>query len=95
MITQSKVGIVKLKHFTFTVSILPEPSSYAKAKGILEWENAMKIEFDALIRNNTWTLVPKPKDCKLISSKWLYQVKLKSDCSLDKHKSKVVVKGYK
>lgn len=87
--------MTKPNKFAYVASTLLEPSSYEKPKDIPEWELSMKVEFDALVRNNTWTLISKPKSCKQTSSKWIYKVKLKSACSLDKYKCRVVAKSYK
>lgn len=38
-------------------SLEEEPSTYEEAKGIPEWENAMKEEMAALKKNKTWELV--------------------------------------
>lgn len=95
IINRSKANIVDKKQFSVNIAILLEPSCYKEAQSILEWDNVMKVEFEALVRNKTWTLVPKPLDCKPITTKWLYKVKLKSDSSLDKHKSRVFARGYK
>lgn len=53
------------------------------------------VEFDALDLNNIWTLIPKPMNCKPIVYKWLYKVKLKIDCPLDRYKNHVMAMGYK
>lgn len=95
MVIMSKVGIVKPKKFSFNISIPPKSFSYEEAKGIPKWDMTIKVEFDTLMHSNTWIFFPKPKDCKPISLKWLYKVKLKSDHYFDKYKCKVVAKGYK
>lgn len=53
----------------------------------------MKIEFDALISNNIWTLVPRPINRKVTSSKWVYRVKKFSPIIINKLKSCVIAKG--
>eukprot|EP01018_Ginkgo_biloba_P008401 Gb_25800 [translate_table: standard] len=57
-------------------------------------ENAMEEEFDALVRNDTWTLMELPLDKDVIGTKWIYKIKYKSDGSIDKHKARLVAKGY-
>jgi len=37
---------------------LIEPTCFSNAVKISEWCNAMQVEFNALLKNNTWTLVP-------------------------------------
>ena len=54
----------------------------------------MQNEYDALIKNETWKLVDPLVGTKPIGCKWVYKNKYKSDGSLDKHKARLVVKGY-
>ena len=49
----------------------------------------MQREYDALIKNGTWRLVNPPIGCK-----WIYKNKYKADGSLEKHKARLVEKGY-
>ena len=46
-----------------------EHKCYIEAQGIVEWEVAMREEIDALRKNNTWELVPKPKGAELVTCK--------------------------
>lgn len=50
-------------------------------------QKAMFDEFDALIRNNTWTSDPS---INLISCKWVFWIKQKLDGSIDKCKAHLV-----
>nr|XP_016462212.1 PREDICTED: uncharacterized mitochondrial protein AtMg00810-like [Nicotiana tabacum] len=47
-------------------SSLSEPTSYAQAIKDLRWQRAMSDEYNALIQNNTWKLVPPPPDANII-----------------------------
>lgn len=38
---------------------------------------------NALMRNETWKLTPKPFDVHPISCKWMYKIKKKADGSVD------------
>uniref|UniRef100_A0A803PSJ3 Reverse transcriptase Ty1/copia-type domain-containing protein n=1 Tax=Cannabis sativa TaxID=3483 RepID=A0A803PSJ3_CANSA len=51
-------------------------------------------EITALKNNNTWKLVPLPEGRKAIGCKWLHKIKYKPNGSIDKHKSRLVAKGY-
>jgi hypothetical protein len=37
-----------------------DPSTYAQAKDKPKWEKEMTVEYDSLMKNKTWTLVPLP-----------------------------------
>ena len=39
-----------------------------------QWEIAMQKEYDSIMKNDTWTLVPRPKDAKVIKSRWVLQI---------------------
>ncbi|KAL4387188.1 hypothetical protein GQ457_09G029600 [Hibiscus cannabinus] len=75
------------------VAIL-EPTSYQEATKFVEWKEAMREEIRMISKNDTWKLVDKPKNKKVIGVKWVYRVKLNSDGSINKHKARLVVKGY-
>lgn len=45
-------------------------------------------------KNKTWELVDRPKDRKIIGVKCVFRTKLNADCSINKYKAKLVVKGY-
>ncbi|KAK9754490.1 Reverse transcriptase (RNA-dependent DNA polymerase) [Popillia japonica] len=59
-----------------------------------EWEGAIKEEMNSLKRNNTWTLVEKPKNIKLINSKWVFRIKRNQSGEAVKYKARLVAKGF-
>lgn len=71
-----------------------EPQNYDEAKGHDQWEMAMKVEYDALMRNNTWVLEELPLGKKPIGCEWAYRKNYNADGSLDKHKAMLVAKGF-
>lgn len=71
-----------------------EPKSYNKAKGIAEWEEAMKEEISALNKNCTWELIPMPKGADLVACKWVYKLKKKADGTVERHKARLVARGF-
>jgi hypothetical protein len=55
----------------------------------------MDLEYDALMKNHTWHLVPPKKGANVIGCKWVYKVKRKSDGSIDRYKARLVAKWFK
>ena len=58
------------------------PKSYGEAMNSSyneTWIEAMKNEIQSLQVNNVWELVPRTKDMKIIRSKWVFKVKMKTD----------------
>ena len=54
----------------------------------------MKEEMQAIERNQTWELVDLPNDKSPIGLKWVFRTKFNTDGSVQKHKARLVVKGY-
>lgn len=54
----------------------------------------MKKDILALNKNCTWELVPKPKDVDLVTCKWFYKLKKKTDGTIDRHKARLVAHGF-
>ena len=59
-----------------------------------QWLSAMKEELGIIEKNNTWQLVQRPTDRKVIGVKWVFRTKLNVDGSVNKYKARLVVKGY-
>lgn len=72
-----------------------EPADHREAAQDPQWRCAMDEEFQALIKNRTWHLVPRPPRCNLIDSKWVFKLKLRADGTVDRHKARLVAKGFK
>ena len=76
--------------------VIPEPRTVREAlmsKEAASWRKSIDTEYQALLENNTWDLVPLPKGRKAIKSKWIFKVKYHADGSIDKFKSRLCVVG--
>ena len=58
------------------------------------WVDAMVEEYDSIIQNSVWDVVPRPQDKSMVSSRWLYKVKLVAEGNVDKHKARFVSHGF-
>jgi hypothetical protein len=72
----------------------PEPTSFTTTAKSHAWHQAMHLEFDALLQNQTWTLVPSHPSQNLIGWKWVFRVKHNTDGSVEQHKARLVAKGF-
>lgn len=75
-----------------------EPLTYKEALNStnrVEWENAMLEEMDSLYKNNTWILVDKPVNQKLVGCKWIYRLKHGANENEPiRYKDRLVAKGF-
>ena len=60
-----------------------------------QWLEAMQEEITSLEANETWRLVPHPKDAKVLSCRWIFRVKLTNEGSINRFKARLVPKGFK
>ena len=57
-----------------------EPKSYKEAITSRDrqcWLTAMEEEIHSLYKNDTWRLVDKPHDQKIVDCKWIFKGKMK------------------
>jgi hypothetical protein len=59
-----------------------------------KWIKAMKLEYESLVNNNTFTLVPLPPNRKPIQAKWIFKVKHDANGVIQKHKARWVVLSF-
>ena len=71
-----------------------EPSNVRQAMQIPQWRQAISEEFDALIRNGTWSLVPPPRGHNIVDCKWLFRIKRNPNGSISRYKARLVAKGF-
>uniref|UniRef100_A0A6N2KBQ3 Uncharacterized protein n=2 Tax=Salix viminalis TaxID=40686 RepID=A0A6N2KBQ3_SALVM len=98
MTTQSQHGIFKPRQIlnlqtSASQSISPLPTNPINALHDQNWKMAMTDEYDALIENKTWDLVPRPSNANIIRSLWIFRHKKKSDGSFERYKARLVGDG--
>ncbi|KAL7280538.1 hypothetical protein ACG7TL_005470, partial [Trametes sanguinea] len=54
-----------------------------------KWRVAEKAEYDSLMENKTWVLVPCPKDRQVVANRWVYDIKHDG-----RYKARLVAKGF-
>ena len=71
-----------------------EPSSYEEAIEWKEWKDVMIEEYQSIIKNDVWDVVPRTKGKSLVTSKWIYKIKHATDGSIEKYKARFVAQGF-
>jgi hypothetical protein len=54
----------------------------------------MDEELDQIEKNDTWELVPRPKNKNVIDTKWVFRNKLNEYGQVTRNKARLVCKGY-
>ena len=71
-----------------------EPSTHDQALQDPHWTQAIHDEYQALMDNNTRSLVLKNATMNIIGCRWIFKLKFKHDSSIDCYKAWLVGKGY-
>lgn len=80
--------------FLRTISSYSEPHNFHEANSQEIWKKAMQEELKALDQHNTWSITKLPKGKKVVGCKWIYKLKFKSDGSIERHKARLVARGF-
>jgi hypothetical protein len=61
---------------------------------VAQWEAACEDEIRSFQRLGVYKVVPRPKDRKVVGSKWVFKVKTGSDGQIIIHKVRIVAQGF-
>jgi hypothetical protein len=98
MVTRCAAGVTKpvdclqLSAAAPPLTRSPVPTSVCSVLTDPHWRRAME-EYEALLSNSTWDLVPRPPRANVVTDKWIFKHKLKVDSSLDRYKARWVLWG--
>ena len=73
---------------------IDEPTSLLKALNDENWLNAMRSEMSSLAKNETWELIPRPKDKNIVGNRWIFKLKQNTDGTVNRHKARLVAQGF-
>ncbi|GKD40572.1 ribonuclease H-like domain-containing protein [Tanacetum coccineum] len=95
MITRSQSDIIKLVDRlslnNFSISHIPK-NPFAALKDP-QWRNAVYDEYNVLVKNSTWLLVPRLAGVNMVCSMWLFKQKFHADGTLSRYKDRLVANG--
>ena len=52
-----------------------EPSNYEEVTEKKEWKDVMIEEYQLIMKNDVWDVLPRPKGKSVVTSKWIYKIK--------------------
>ena len=71
-----------------------EPSNYEEAIERKEWKDAMIEEYQSIMKNDVWDVVPRLEGKSVVTSKWIYKIKHATDSSIEKYKARFVAQVF-
>lgn len=69
-----------------------KPKNFAEASQDEGWIEAMEEELNQIVKNQTWELVPRPKDKNVIGTKWVFRNKLNENGQKLRNKAILICK---
>jgi hypothetical protein len=98
--SQFEANMAQIEHALVAATTEAEgfdPATLDEAKSRKDWPKwdvAIRKELDSLKTAKTWIIVRRPKDRNVVGSKWVLRLKKDSEGRIDKHKARVVAKGF-
>ena len=59
-----------------------------------EWLDAIKVEYDCLVKNGTWEVVDRPANVPVVGCRWVFDLKFNEDGSIKRYKARLVAQGF-
>eukprot|EP00253_Pinus_taeda_P002672 PITA_02672 len=69
--------------------IQAEPSTFEEVVKEQVWKDAMVEEYESIMKNDVWDVVPRSKGKFVVISKWLFKIKHGVDDSIEKYKARL------
>ena len=70
-----------------------EPTNPSDAIKHSAQKEAMIEEYQSIMKNDVWEIVPRPKGKSIVSSKWIFKIKHVADGSIENYKARFVPRG--
>eukprot|EP00253_Pinus_taeda_P030149 PITA_30149 len=74
--------------------VVTEPSSFEEAVEDPPWVYAMVEEYDSIVRNSAWDIIPRSEGKSVVGLRWIYKFKQAVDGSVEKYKEIFISRGF-
>jgi hypothetical protein len=71
-----------------------KPSSFEEVAEKQEWKDVMMEEYQSIMKNDLWEVVPRPEGKSVETSKWIYKIKHAAKGNIEKYKAIFVARGF-
>ncbi len=72
----------QLDRYQALVAQVAEPSSFQEVVQRQVWVDAMVEEYNSIMTNDVWEVVPRSEDRSVVVSRWIYKIKYAADDSI-------------
>ena len=59
-----------------------------------EWKDAMIEEYQSIMKNDFWDVIPRREGKTIVTSNWIYKIKHAVNGSIDTYKARLVARGF-
>eukprot|EP00253_Pinus_taeda_P032221 PITA_32221 len=77
-----------------TKVIEKEPYNYQDSTQYQVWQEGMAEEYNSMMLNGVWEVMPRLMDSVVVDSRWIYKIKYAADDSVEKYTARFVAKGF-
>ena len=87
----------RVRNSDYNIGAEHDPETFSQAICSKEselWYEAMKDEMDSMASNRVWDLVELPYGIKSIGCKWVFKTNKDSQGNIERHKTRLVAKGF-
>jgi hypothetical protein len=67
---------------------------YEEETSHLVWRDVMMEEYESIMKNDVWDIVPRAKGKSVVTSKWIYKIKHTIGRSIERHNMRFVARGF-
>jgi hypothetical protein len=71
-----------------------EPSTFKEVTKHKVWKDSMIEEYESILKNDVWEVVPRPQGKSMVTSKLFYKIKHVADDSVEKIKARFVAPDF-
>ena len=70
------------------------PSTFEEVSTHKVWKDVIMEEYNSIMKNDVWEVVPRLEGKSVVTSKWLYKIKHAADGNIKKYKAQFAARGF-
>ena len=74
------------------MDLMTEPSYFEEAIKKPIWVDVMVEEYESIVKNSVWEVVPRSTNKSVVGLRWIFKVKQAAYKSIEKYKARFVTK---